>query len=709
MAATNVQAFSGDVEISSNLAVDTNTLFVDSVGGTVGIGKTDPGVALDVAGDVEISSNLAVDTDTLFVDSVGGTVGIGKTDPEATLDVDGTVAISSNLSVGTTTFNACPTIGRVGIGTTNPETNFHIYSGGYLKNNYIHKFLGNGPEQAATYVLLLKNDNTPKSLSGKVYGVRGSSSVSTNFGATLYVSVTTNGTIDARMTFEHIGAASFYCKLVTLTYDSGSYIALALLPTINYRGVSGGIYFDGKLTSGDDLQYITDLGTLSNITDYTATNEDRVTFTGNVGIGTTGPSSQLELYGAGKDLTFKNDTGISRRSAATRDGYYSGFENSIKRVGDRNLFDGSLFTPDTTHEILFGFSDTYTQWSGNDEYYPSYNEMRFKLWSPTSSIVGSLTDVMTLRGDGNVGIGTTNPGAKLSVESTGDTSLRITSGSTSNSRIEFGDTDDNSTAYIDYDNNNNLMTFQTNGGNRMRIDSAGKTTIGPYVASPRFLLDIPAYYSPNNLGLVIHGGSGGSTNESGTCGIGFNPRYRKSHVKNGILCEAVGWGRGNLHFCIRNTVGSGAEGDIISLADSKMMVRYDGNVGIGTDNPDRALHVNSSSCRFGNFKFNSGFAAQPADTSTGVNMKGFNAGGGVLFVMTFHNGSGDGTATRVVFLRKTYDATWTQKSSNTTQIIAQHSTSTQDGTLTFDTSSDILRYRYSKGGNSHFYVIEFDG
>jgi hypothetical protein len=42
MAATNVQAFSGDVEISSNLAVDTNTLFVNSVGNKVGIGTTDP-------------------------------------------------------------------------------------------------------------------------------------------------------------------------------------------------------------------------------------------------------------------------------------------------------------------------------------------------------------------------------------------------------------------------------------------------------------------------------------------------------------------------------------------------------------------------------------------------------------------------------------------------------------------------------------------
>ncbi len=48
MAQTNVQAFSGDVAISSNLAVDTNTLFVDSVGNKVGIGNTNPSQILDV-------------------------------------------------------------------------------------------------------------------------------------------------------------------------------------------------------------------------------------------------------------------------------------------------------------------------------------------------------------------------------------------------------------------------------------------------------------------------------------------------------------------------------------------------------------------------------------------------------------------------------------------------------------------------------------
>jgi hypothetical protein len=41
--------------------------------------------------------------------------------------------------------------------------------------------------------------------------------------------------------------------------------------------------------------------------------------------------------------------------------------------------------------------------------------MRFKLWTPTNSTTGSLNDIMTLRSNGNVGIGTASPGAKLDV------------------------------------------------------------------------------------------------------------------------------------------------------------------------------------------------------------------------------------------------------------------------------------------------------
>ena len=146
MAATNVQAFSGDVEISSNLAVNTNTLFVDTESGRVGIGATNPTHTLHVRrsggasigvestggfGSLEIGgasggyidfktpfsddydsrimyngddlqftgSNFSFDTNTLFVDTVGNKVGIGEATPDYKLHVvGGDIAISGGTS-----------------------------------------------------------------------------------------------------------------------------------------------------------------------------------------------------------------------------------------------------------------------------------------------------------------------------------------------------------------------------------------------------------------------------------------------------------------------------------------------------------------------------------------------------------------------------------------------------------------------------------
>jgi hypothetical protein len=68
MAQTNVQAFSGDVEISSNLAVDTNTLFVDSVGNKVGIGTTSAACKLHITGEI-LSSNTDETSSLLLMPS----------------------------------------------------------------------------------------------------------------------------------------------------------------------------------------------------------------------------------------------------------------------------------------------------------------------------------------------------------------------------------------------------------------------------------------------------------------------------------------------------------------------------------------------------------------------------------------------------------------------------------------------------------------
>lgn len=83
-----LQVFSGDVEVTSNLVVDTNTLHVDTVGNRVGIGTTQPKSDLEVSGTLAISSNFDVGTvSNLSVDVTNSRVGIGGAASSRTLEV----------------------------------------------------------------------------------------------------------------------------------------------------------------------------------------------------------------------------------------------------------------------------------------------------------------------------------------------------------------------------------------------------------------------------------------------------------------------------------------------------------------------------------------------------------------------------------------------------------------------------------------------
>jgi len=356
----------------------------------------------------------------------------------------------------------------------------------------------------------------------------------------------------------------------------------------------------------------------SNVMTIVATNGG-----GNIGIGTTSPGTAIEIYGEGKDFTFKYDTGLTRQSAANRDSYYSAKENSIKRVGDRNIFDGSSFTPDTTHEILFGFSDTYTQWQTNDEYYPSYNEMRFKLWTPTNSTTGSLNDIMTLRSDGNVGIGLTSPAFILDVDGVSrsrgvvvnssfnnNTARPALSSGTTHPSYEIrslggngnvgstgsddgflrlragGGTSTNNASYIDlsgysvYSGNDmrRNIVFGTSGTERMRIRENGNVGIG--VASPAYKLDIhDSTRASMRLKCNATSGDGDAilyidSSQTGESDIDF--------MHDGAL-----------NWRLRTGDAAGTNFQIHGDDDAaRFVVRQDGKVGIGETSPAYKLDVN---------------------------------------------------------------------------------------------------------------------
>ena len=75
------------------------------------------------------TGDVTFDTNTLFVDSVNDRVGVGTSTPEATLHVVGNAYVSSNLEVGTANLFVDTVNSRVGIGTTSPEGQLHISSG----------------------------------------------------------------------------------------------------------------------------------------------------------------------------------------------------------------------------------------------------------------------------------------------------------------------------------------------------------------------------------------------------------------------------------------------------------------------------------------------------------------------------------------------------------------------------------------------------
>jgi hypothetical protein len=165
-----------NLTIARNLAVNTDTLFVNGLGGKVGIGTTTPEGILEIAGGNDGAAVISgFNTSTLFLkrDEGGfdaalsnqagaapfvfygggsttstdpnsltelmrvtssGSVGIGQTDPSAKLDVvgatelNGDVIIGSNssLTVDTNTLHVNALNNRVGIGTTAPEQRLHV-------------------------------------------------------------------------------------------------------------------------------------------------------------------------------------------------------------------------------------------------------------------------------------------------------------------------------------------------------------------------------------------------------------------------------------------------------------------------------------------------------------------------------------------------------------------------------------------------------
>ena len=373
----------GALSAGSNLEVGTANLFVDTTTSNVGVGISSPAYKLDVDGDINLStgSTLKINgTDAVFsnwtasgsdIYRSSGNVGIGTTSPAATLDIRGAVADPSTptVHIGDNVADAGD-YGMVNLvrDGTNGGSKSHL---AFIRNT--HTVVGMG---------FHNNTNT--------WGIFPSFNGVTN---TPGMAITSDSKVG-------IGTATPRWGLeVTPPAGKGGVLSCSDSAIFSHNLYYSGGWKYGAASKGgaymrmidSEIQFWNAPNSGSGTWDTaggTATTTQRMTIdeSGNVGIGATSPSAKLHVVGTtqnqfGQIATFKNSANASR----------------VAIVDEQTT---PYIPPGIWGESGGGLA-LGTQYTGI-KFFASENG-------------AAKTERMFIKGNGNVGIGTTSPGRTLEV------------------------------------------------------------------------------------------------------------------------------------------------------------------------------------------------------------------------------------------------------------------------------------------------------
>lgn len=335
---------------------------------------------------------------------------------------------------------------------------------------------------------------------------------------------------------------------------------------------------------------------------------------GDVGIGTDDPQDILSV---GRDSTADQRISLFSKADNSQDNYGSIVFRYNQSNGNKNAKISALRETNSSSGALVFYTRTASDAENNDG-----GEERLRISST-----------------GNVGIGTTNPQAKLAVIGAITSSATVTGLNGSFGNFTLSGNNLTGTAQVNITaGGSGRMTFRTKGSNdEYRFFNASETYYGELrfkgFSANRFYtfpdaggtIALTDDITGNYLSLASDAGdqtvlSTDDTNFSGNVGIRTTTPQASLHVVKSNLKEIARFERtnsGNVAHAFfvgpasTTTVSAGCyQNDFtVELNNSeKFRVKSDGNVGIGTDNPQNKLHVVDS--------FSTGIRSQSENTQS---------------------------------------------------------------------------------------------